>query len=93
MKPTIAGALSLALALLIGGTGVAMAGGAPTKLSQAQLMMQTQETDVLNLLSAKGYQEVTKLQQNGGKYTAMVMKDGKQMQVTVDLKAGTVSSM
>ena len=83
----------LLLALLVSGTGLAIANGPPVRPSSSQLSMQNQETNVLNLLSAKGYGQATNLQHNGGSYTATVMKDGKQMQVTIDPQTGTVSGM
>jgi thiamine biosynthesis lipoprotein ApbE len=91
MKPTYF--RPLLLALLIGGSGLALAGGPPVRPSSAQLSMQNQDTTVLNLLSAQGYSQATDLQQNGGTYTAMVMKDGKQMHVTIDPQTGAVSGM
>jgi hypothetical protein len=84
---------TLLLALLVGMSGFAMAGGAPVRPSAGQLSMQNQETNVLNLLSAKGFTQITDLQQNGNAYSATAMKDGKQMHVTIDPQTGAVSGM
>jgi hypothetical protein len=62
-------------------------------LSKQQLMHQDQETRVLNLLVANGYTDIGTLQQSGNTYTTTATKDGKQMQVTIDPRAGTVSGM
>ena len=62
-------------------------------LSKQQLMHQDQETRVLNLLSANGYTDVGPLQQAGNTYTTTATKEGKQMSVTVDPRAGTVTGM
>ena len=91
MKPIYVG--TLLLALLAGTSGIAAADGPPVRLPPAQLSTQNQETNVLNLLSAKGYHQITDLQQTGGTYSAMATKDGRQMHVTIDPQTGAVSGM
>jgi hypothetical protein len=86
-------AIMLLAALLVGGSSAALAQDAPVMLSKQQLMHQDQETRVLNLLSANGYTDIGPLQQAGNSYSTTATKDGKQMQVTIDPQAGTVSGM
>ena len=86
-------AIMLLAALLVGGSSAVLAQDAPVMLSKQQLMHQDQETRVLNLLSANGYTDIGPLQQAGNSYSTTATKDGKQMQVTIDPQAGTVSGM
>ena len=84
----------LSCAILIGGSSAALAADTqPVMLDKQQLMHQDQETRVLNLLSANGFTNIGPLQQSGNTYTTTATKDGKQMQVTIDPRAGTVSGM
>ena len=87
-------AMMLLAALLVGGATAALAQDTqPVMLNKQQLMHQDQETRVLNLLSANGFTDIGPLQQAGNTYTTTATKDGKQMHVTVDPGAGTVSGM
>ena len=87
-------AMMLFAALVVGGSTAALAQDAqPVMLNKQQLMQQDQETRVLNLLSANGYTDIGPLQQAGNTYTTTATKEGKQMQVTVDPQAGTVTGM
>jgi hypothetical protein len=84
-------ALSLAIQLAIAGT--ALAQSKPVDLSKSQLMMQDEETRVLNLLSAAGYTGIGDLQHTGKTWTTTATKDGKSAQVVIDPAAGTVNGM
>jgi hypothetical protein len=86
-------AIMLFATLFVGGSSAALAQDAPVMLNKQQLMHQDQETRVLNLLSANGYTDIGPLQQAGNSYSTTATKAGKQMQVTVDPQAGTVSGM
>ena len=87
-------AIMLFAALFVGGSSAALAQDTqPVMLSKQQLMHQDQETRVLNLLSANGYTDIGPLQQAGNSYITTATKAGKQVQVTVDPQAGTVSGM
>jgi peptidase YpeB-like protein len=84
----------LSCAILLGGSSAALAADTqPVMLSKQQLIMQDQETRVLNLLSGNGYTDIGPLEQAGNTYTTTATKDGKQMHVTVDPGSGTVSGM
>ncbi|MBV8166145.1 MAG: PepSY domain-containing protein [Alphaproteobacteria bacterium] len=52
------------------------------------------DTQALNLLEANGYGQIVQFGpesgQGGGKFDATVMKDGKQLQVTVDPATGQI---
>ena len=87
-------AIIASVALLAGGSTAALAADTqPVMLSKQQLMHQDQETRVLNLLSANGYHDIGPLQQQGNMYMTTATKEGKQMHVTVDPAAGTVTGM
>jgi hypothetical protein len=87
-------AMMVFAALLVGGSSAALAQDTqPIMLNKQQLMHQDQETRVLNLLSAQGFTDIGPLQQAGNTYTTTATKAGKQMQVTVDPMAGTVTGM
>jgi Peptidase propeptide and YPEB domain len=49
------------------------------------------ETVALNLLEAAGYGQYTDFKNDGGDYSAMVMKDGERLAVRVDPDKGTVT--
>ena len=71
-----------------------MAAGKPVLLSNQQRTMQNDETTVLNLLSAKGYTDVTNIQRIGANtYSATVGKNGQPTPVTVDVTTGDISGL
>src|SRR5258707_132465 len=56
----------------------------PTGGSQRQQATKLTETDVKKKLEAAGYSSVTGIKQDKNGYTAMAMKNGKQVKVDVD---------
>jgi hypothetical protein len=90
----LATATALALAALLAGSTAGMAAGKPVLLSNQQRTMQNDETTVLNLLSAKGYADVTNIQRTGANtYGATVTKNGQPTPVTVDVTTGDISGL
>lgn len=85
--------VAILMALQLAATGAALAADAPVNLNRSQLMMQDQETHVLNLLSAAGYTDIGMLEHGGQGWTTTATKDGKSMQVVVDPMSGTINGM